>query len=541
MSIASNDFRKRLESDELNEWKAKKIKNVRIERAKIHLINLARNKSKPLISHKHIASSNPAKAKLLQREKLANNGYEVVFKITSSAKNIKQLNAHLHYISRQGSVELLDSDLNIYTDKSQLTYCLENYQNGYVIPQENANKTERRETYNMVFSMRDYDDCDSLSLKNAAFESIKNLYPNAHFTLAFHNDTDNPHCHICLKATNNDGSRIDIKKADCAKIRKTFADNLNKRGIYALATRKSDKVRGQQIANNALDYIEPKTLHEHNAKPHYYKIIDFGEAPYNNDKLNKPSYFVSYYTRKGNVTIWGENLRQVIADSKLQKGEYARFAKVGYELRPYSFEKQIDGQIWTISTAKKVAKWDISILNRAEKTFTKLPKAKVKTTMKLKETLTPKIIANTHPQAIKHYSKQEWAAYYANKKAKSIQGVENANTKPRQYTREEWARYNAERKRRGAISKQYTRKYAPIHISNAPAFKNPPKSYADMCGMPKSNVAYSQRIKSGDNKMLLSNNAQHNLRSNTRTESKQQDNDRALRWTISGDTGISRE
>lgn len=57
-------------------------------------------------------------------------------------KNTKQLSAHLNYISRQGILELLDSDLNLYTDHSQLADCLENYQNGYVIPNENENKKE---------------------------------------------------------------------------------------------------------------------------------------------------------------------------------------------------------------------------------------------------------------------------------------------------------------------------------------------------------------------------------------------------------------
>ncbi|WP_104746065.1 relaxase/mobilization nuclease domain-containing protein [Helicobacter bilis] len=264
----------------------------------------------------------------------------------------------------------------------------------------------------MVFSMRDYDDCDAVSLKNAAFETIKNLYPNAHFVLAFHNDTDNPHCHICLKATNNDGSRIDIKKADCTTIRKTFAENLNKRGVYALATRKQDSIRGRQLANNITEALEPKTLHEYNAKPHYYKILDFGEAPYNDDNLNDMSYFVRYYTRKGNITIWEQNLRQIVEESKLQKGEYARISKVGYELRPYQFDKTIKGKVYTIGTARKVAKWDISIMNRAEKAFTKLPKVKITTTMK------PKGVDSI--SSTKRYTKQEWAAYYANKKGKSM-------------------------------------------------------------------------------------------------------------------------
>lgn len=525
-------FYKHFDDDGL-EWKAKKIKNVRIEHARINQINKARAKSKPLISHKQIAGNNPAKAKLLRKEKLANNGYEVIFKITSSAKNTKQLSAHLNYISRQGILELLDSDLNLYTDHSQLADCLENYQNGYVIPNENENKKERRETYNMVFSMRDYDDCDAVSLKNAAFETIKNLYPNAHFVLAFHNDTDNPHCHICLKATNNDGSRIDIKKADCTTIRKTFAENLNKRGVYALATRKQDSIRGRQLANNITEALEPKTLHEHNAKPHYYKILDFGEAPYNDDNLNDMNYFVRYYTRKGNVTIWGQNLRQIVEESKLQKGEYARISKVGYELRPYQFDKTIKGKIYTISTARKVAKWDISIMNRAEKAFTKLPKVKITTTMKPKE-----VDSISSTKSTKRYTKQEWAAYYANKKAKSTQRKIN---EPKTYTREQWARYNAGRG--DSKAKLHPTRNATIHISNAPALRNPPKSYADMCGMSQGDVALSQEYGRKDNKVLLPSNAQHSLSSstNTRTESKERNDNRELRWTIGSDTGISRE
>ena len=526
MSIAPNTLRKHFNEGELFEWKAKKVKHVRIEHARINQINKARAKSKPLVSRKQIAQNNLAKAKLSQREKLSNNGYEVVFKITSNAKNINQLYEHLSYNSRKGELELLDSELNIYTNKSELAYCIENYQNGRVIPNANENIRERRETYNMVFSMRDYDDCDVDSLKHAAFETIKKLYPNAYFTLAFHNDTDNPHCHICLKASNYDGSRIDIKKADCTTIRKTFAENLNKRGIYALATRRSDSIRGRQIASNITETIEPKTLHETHAKPHYYRVIDFGEAPYNDDHLNKPSYFVRYYTRKGNVTIWGQNLREIVEDSKLQKGEFARIAKVGYELRPYSFDKKIKGKLYTISTARKVAKWDISILNRAEKELIRLPKVKIKTTITPKEVFMPQVDSASLTQNLKNeskcYTKQEWASYYANKSKLAQTKQErnqNAKTKPK-YTREQWARFNAERNRTEssrANTESRARFCATLHKPNTSAFRDSPKSYADMCGMPQSNVAYSKQNSREDNQVFLPSNAQHNISGNTHT------------------------
>lgn len=72
------------------------------------------------------------------------------------------------------------------------------------------------------------------------------------------------------------------------------------------------------------------------------------------DNLNDMSYFVRYYTRKGNVTIWGQNLRQIVEESKLQKGEYARISKVGYELRPYQFDKTIKGKIIPLAQLVKL-------------------------------------------------------------------------------------------------------------------------------------------------------------------------------------------
>ena len=90
-------------------------------------------------------------------------------------------------------------------------------------------------------------------------------------------------------------------------------------------------------------------------------------------------------------------------------------------------------------------------------------------------------------------------------------------------------------------SRFYIKRNATLHISNAPAFRDKPKSYADLCRVSKINVAYSSEIRAKDDKMLLPDNAQHNLRSSTQQESKERDNDRKLRWTISSDTGIVRE
>lgn len=55
--------------------------------------------------------------------------------------------------------------------------------------------------------------------------------------------------------------------------------------------------------------------------------------------------------------------------------------------------------------------------------------------------------------------------------------------------------------------------------------------------------AFSQEYGRKDNKVLLPSNAQHSLSSstNTRTESKERNDNRELRWIIGSDTGMSRE
>ena len=219
---------------------------------------------------------------------------------------------------------------------------------------------------------------------------MKKLYPNAQFVLALHKDTDNPHCHICLNANNLNGSRIHIQKKDLLTMRQSFAKELNARGVYALATKRSDSYRGYEIALNA-----PRRT-ELDLKQKFYGIIDFGEAPYNDDNLNKDSFLAQKYD--------------------LQQSDFIRVKKIGYKLRPYTFEKTIGGKLYEITNASKVAVWDISIRDRAEKDFINLPKPPTfKPIVRLKESSKPK----------------------------PTRRDTNGNTRPR-YTREQWAAFNAE-------------------------------------------------------------------------------------------------
>lgn len=283
---------------------------------------------------------------------------EVVVKITSGSKNSQALSKHLDYISRDGNVELITSDF----DKGA---------------------KEKRHTINMVFSMKEHSTTPKEKLQQAAIIALKKSYPNNFFVLAFHADTDNPHCHICLKVADKNGKRINPKKADLANLRAEFAKALNELGVEAKATSKKQR----EVEINQEFSVKLNTNNKLNQTPkikmHYYQIMDFGEANYqfSTDKNAKKSYYVSYKTKKGITTIWGQDLERVIKENKVLRGEYARFKIVGQEDYEIRKKVKINNKWQEVSKILKKPIWDVSVIGR-EKDLKQINKAK--TTKKYK-------------------------------------------------------------------------------------------------------------------------------------------------------------
>lgn len=453
--------------DEWKKWRAKKVIEHREFVSK--LPKNYKDKSQRFAS-KSLNISTPKRSK------------EVLIKITSSSKHFQSLSRHIDYISRDGTLQIITSDLNYYQGKDEnleVKEALKLY--GTTTPNRYEEKKEKRQTYNMVFSMKEHSTTPPEKLKQAAFTTIKQAYPDNFFVLVFHNDTDNPHCHICLKISKSDGTRIDIRKADLARLRAEFAKNLNALGIEASATsaktiRQSiDLAKRQQILDSLQDKNKAKI------KPHHYKVLDFGRANFDFKDKNTPSFFVRYLTPKGDTVIWGKDLERVVDELDIQKGEYVRFGKIGERAEPYSFKKKIQNKWYEVQTARKIPVWDASVAGRAEKNFTKLPPI---------ETI----------QTLKELQKER---------------IDNGK---RKYTKREWARYYAD-KRRG------------VHKSSADAGRGlaTAKSTNDLQKLSQIPMVWQ----SNSNKMLLHPDAQHKLE-----RGGQGQPNHAVRWTNSRDNGI---
>ncbi len=99
---------------------------------------------------------------------------------------------------------------------------------------------------------------------------------------------------------------------------------------------------------------------------HYYQVMDFGEANYkfSIDKNAKKSYYVSYKTKKGIVTIWGQDLERIVKENKVLRGEYARFKIVGQEEYEIKRKAKINNKWQEVAKTLEKPIWDVSIIGR---------------------------------------------------------------------------------------------------------------------------------------------------------------------------------
>lgn len=259
--------------------------------------------------------------------------YQVIFKISSSCLSYEHLHSHIKYITRNGSLEAVYYDPSQKAEYQRADRIQGKDGNKQMLKQMNSSyalKTNReithlkipnKETFNMIFSMSNYEVATTEQIRKAAYETIKELYANNSFIVASHNDTDNPHCHLILKRRDNKtGKKLDIKKADLIKIRLKYSQKLREAGVENAFT------KDKPIAQEA--YKEK--YNSYDRSPTENLIVDFGKANYKFDEKNQMSYYIKYKTKNDKyVTIWGKDLERVVKENNLQRLYFARFAVVG--------------------------------------------------------------------------------------------------------------------------------------------------------------------------------------------------------------------
>lgn len=452
---------------------------------------------------------------------------EVVVKLTSNSKNFKSISNHIDYITRNGQLDFYTPvdeytkehiayrnslDCGQFTDGFNRNQIKEFFKD--CNPKNSEN--EQRETFNLVFSMKDYLGVDKFSfdpqiVRQAAIKTIETMYPNNFFVAALHTDTSNPHCHICLKAKNKNDKYINIQKNALIKMRKVFADELKLRGVEATATFKKDRYnKKHEIKRSSyeydytqdnkrlgFDFVDEISLREKNPRrvaidKGFFEVVDFGTKKFKPDD-KKESFFITYQTADYKpITIWGKDLERLIKDNKLEKGSFAKFQKLGTFYEPSKRYSHLQDNLIEITDYIANTKWDCITFDKTTKTTNK-----AKFDEKLPKTTKPKSTS----QFIKKLNKDEY-----NERPNKLRG------QPK-YTREQWARYN-----RAKIQRDPT-----ICVANSiAAVTNKPRNITelpnDLRSVSAINLDASQPSR---NQLLLSSNAQPNLSAKKSNDNKQ--------------------
>ena len=178
---------------------------------------------------------------------------EVMVKVSKPAKMDKQGNpihvnrqtegvrvaAHLEYISRNGKIELENSQGDILIGKSAIAGLFADWMQNHDEDRANGLATGRtRITTSIVFSMPG--NTNAGAVKDAVRALAAQEFGGRHdYVMAQHTDTKHPHVHLTVRTVGHDGVKLNLRKADLQHLRDTIAEKLRVRGIEAESTPRS--------------------------------------------------------------------------------------------------------------------------------------------------------------------------------------------------------------------------------------------------------------------------------------------------------------
>lgn len=158
---------------------------------------------------------------------------QAMVKVSGSSKGANKAQAHLDYIGRKGEVELENEQGEKFKGKDQK----ELIKAWQAMGMHDDHKTgQKREAFHIVFSMPKGTNPDGL--KTAVKNTVDEEFAGHKYFIAQHKDTDNPHCHVLLCATDDRGARLNPRKADLHNYRVAFVEKLAEQGIEATASRR---------------------------------------------------------------------------------------------------------------------------------------------------------------------------------------------------------------------------------------------------------------------------------------------------------------
>ncbi len=191
--------------------------------------------------------------------RLVERAPEVMVKITGRTQGEAHLQAHLAYISREGSLPLEGRD------GEQLIGLEEVRELGADWAAEDI-RTRRDASLSLSVVLSMPPGTSHIGVRDAARAFAAETFGERFdYGFALHTDADHPHVHVAVRMLGCDGERLNPRKADLEAWRQTFARTLRDREIAAEATPR--RSRGVVRKSEAMPVRKLRERHERGGGP----------------------------------------------------------------------------------------------------------------------------------------------------------------------------------------------------------------------------------------------------------------------------------
>lgn len=190
-----------------------------------------------------------AKAKNIQS--VIRKAPEVMVKITGSSDGLASVKHHLEYISRNGDVELQNENGESILGAAGVRDLREQLKASQI-----PNESNKREFLHVIFSMPK--ETPEKAMREAVAEFCKEEFSNRRYVMAFHDDTDHKHVHVCVGTRDVDRAdepRLSPRKNDLFRWRQGFADKLRENGIDAAASERRHRFNSRKSEHSVVRQI----------------------------------------------------------------------------------------------------------------------------------------------------------------------------------------------------------------------------------------------------------------------------------------------
>jgi hypothetical protein len=188
---------------------------------------------------------------------------QVMVKVYGGGRGMKEIRAHMRYIARvgrEGEVPMEDNDGFRVKGAEAVRELAEGWKFGEVtIPEE----SQRREALNIVLSMPE--GTDPIAVQKAARDFAAREFTNHRYAMALHTEdtphyasdkndppTKHPHVHLIVQMGDQEGHRLNPRKADLHRWRENFAAALREHGVDAVATSRAHRLERRRGDNQAI-------------------------------------------------------------------------------------------------------------------------------------------------------------------------------------------------------------------------------------------------------------------------------------------------